>query len=416
MGNVRKSYSVLIENIFSLLTLRALEYILAFILVPYLIRVLGPLHFGMIAFMQGIMEYFRIFVDFGYSLTAPKAIAQAEEQNISSLFAKYFYGKVCILIFITAVFFAIYNLQRILLGNTIDILLFQVMYCGIIGNVLFPVWFFQGIQKMRYITILNMSGRICTMLGIFLLVKFPDDYILAAFLQSCTPLIAGIFSIVWLRKHYTGLFKLPPMGEIINSYKEGWSIFVSSLAVNLYTATNVVVLGMLTNNVIVGYYSAADKLITCVRRGIYAVSDAIYPFISKMMRDDIPKGLQFIKKQLFLYLIVGLVGCTSLFFFSDTIVRLLFGADYDLTVDVLRILSFVPLAVAISSVFGEETMLPLNMNSAYSRTLVLGAFFSLISIFPLCYLWGAKGVAITMLLTEFLIMSIMGGLLRKQLF
>ena len=59
MGNVRKSYSVLIENIFSLLTLRALEYILAFILVPYLIRVLGPLHFGMIAFMQGIMEYFR---------------------------------------------------------------------------------------------------------------------------------------------------------------------------------------------------------------------------------------------------------------------------------------------------------------------------------------------------------------------
>ena len=65
MGNVRKSYSVLIENIFSLLTLRALEYVLAFILVPYLIRVLVPLHFGMISFMQGIMEYFRIFVDFG---------------------------------------------------------------------------------------------------------------------------------------------------------------------------------------------------------------------------------------------------------------------------------------------------------------------------------------------------------------
>ena len=70
--------------------------------------------------------------------------------------------------------------------------------------------------------------------------KSPDDYILAAFLQACTPLIAGIFSIVWLRKRYTGLFKWPTIGEIINSYKEGWSIFVSSLAVNLYTATNIV--------------------------------------------------------------------------------------------------------------------------------------------------------------------------------
>ena len=65
--------------------------------------------------------------------------------------------------------------------------------------------------------------------------------------------------------------------------------------------------------------------------------------------------------------------------------------------------------------FGEETMLPLNMNSAYSRTLVLAALFSLLSIFPLCYMWGAEGVAMTMLLTEFLIMIIMGGLLWKRL-
>lgn len=79
------------------------------------------------------------------------------------------------------------------------------------------------------------------------------------------------------------------MDEIINSYKEGWSIFVSSLAVNLYTATNVVVLGMLTNNVIVGYYSAADKLIVFAE--VYAVSDAIYPFISKMMRMRYSQGI-----------------------------------------------------------------------------------------------------------------------------
>ena len=59
MGNVRKSYSVLIENIFSLLTLRALEYVLAFILVPYLIRVLGPLHFGMIALCKVLWNIFE---------------------------------------------------------------------------------------------------------------------------------------------------------------------------------------------------------------------------------------------------------------------------------------------------------------------------------------------------------------------
>ena len=55
--------------------------------------------------------------------------------------------------------------------------------------------------------------------------------------------------------------------------------FVSSLAVNLYTATNVVVLGMFVDNTIVGYYSAADKLIDYSVEVISAVSEAIYPFV-----------------------------------------------------------------------------------------------------------------------------------------
>ena len=135
---VQKRYSKLIENIFSLLTLRVLEYVLAFILVPYLIRTLGPMNFGAIAFMQGIMEYFRIFVDYGYSLTAPKAIAQADG-DIKRLFSKYFYGKLILLIGVTLTFFGIYQLQYYILGKSINILLFEVMYFGIIGNVLFPV-------------------------------------------------------------------------------------------------------------------------------------------------------------------------------------------------------------------------------------------------------------------------------------
>ena len=410
---VQKRYSKLIENIFSLLTLRVLEYVLAFILVPYLIRILGPMNFGAIAFMQGIMEYFRIFVDYGYSLTAPKEIAQADG-DIKRLFSKYFYGKLILLIGVTLIFFCIYQLQYYILGKSINILLFEVMYFGIIGNVLFPVWFFQGIQQMRYITILNMSGRIISMIGIFLLVKSPDDYILSAFLQSCTPLIAGIFSIFWLVRNYKGIFNFPEFSDVILSYKEGWTIFISSLAVNLYTTTNVVVLGMFTDNIVVGYYSAADKLINCIRRGISAVSEAIYPFVSKLIKSDIREALFFIRKQLGIYIVSGIIGCTLLFVYADEIVMFLIGPTYLMTVDILRVLSFLPLIVAVSTIFGAEIMLPTNMYNIYSRILVSAAIFSLVIIFPLCYWFTAVGVAMTMLVTELFITIYMGIILWQK--
>ncbi len=410
---VQKRYSKLIENIFSLLTLRVLEYVLAFILVPYLIRTLGPMNFGAIAFMQGIMEYFRIFVDYGYSLTAPKEIAQADG-DIKRLFSKYFYGKLILLIGVTLTFFGIYQLQYYILGKSINILLFEVMYFGIIGNVLFPVWFFQGIQQMRYITILNMCGRFISMIGIFLLVKSPDDYILSAFLQSCTPLIAGVFSVFWLVRNYKGIFKFPEFSDVMTSYKEGWTIFISSLAVNVYTATNVVVLGMFTDNTVVGYYSAADKLINCIRRGISAVSEAIYPFVSKLIKSDIREALFFIRKQLGIYIISGIIGCTLLFIYADKIVMFLFGPTYLMTVDILRVLSFIPLIVAISTIFGAEIMLPTNMYNIYSRILVSAAIFSLVIIFPLSYWFTAVGAAMAMLIAELFITIYMGIILWKK--
>ena len=81
-----KESANLYNNIFSMGTLRALEYILAFILVPYLLRVLGPSNFGAVVFMQGLMGYLVLVVNYGFNLTAPRALARADEEDISFVF------------------------------------------------------------------------------------------------------------------------------------------------------------------------------------------------------------------------------------------------------------------------------------------------------------------------------------------
>lgn len=96
----------LIENIFSMVTLRALEYILAFILVPYLLRVLGPSNFGAVVFMQGLMGYLVLVVNYGFNLTAPRALARADEEDISFVFSVYMWARILLWISVTGVFFS----------------------------------------------------------------------------------------------------------------------------------------------------------------------------------------------------------------------------------------------------------------------------------------------------------------------
>lgn len=404
----------LIENIFSMVTLRGLEYILAFLLVPYLLRVLGPANFGAIAFMQGIIAYYNIIVDYGFNLTAPREIVLAHDSKWPQIFSAYFWGKFFLWIFTLIVSICLYMILHYIFSINVDVLLFLVVYISVFGNVIFPIWFFQGIQQMRYITILNLIGRLISIGCIFLLVTKANDYLLAAFFQAMVPVVAGISSLFILYRKYPKILLRPSINMIAAVYKNGWKIFISMLAVNLYTSTNVVILGIFTNNTIVGYYSGADKLINCIRRGIDAITTAVYPYITKLLQKDRIKGFSFLKKQLYFYFICGILCGLLIIFGAPRFVPLLLGNQYLETISIFQIMAFIPMVVAISTVFGGETLLPLRKEKDYTLALWIGALFNLILTIPATYCFGAIGTAVVYFLTEILLVVLMGVMLYKN--
>ena len=90
--------------------------------------------------------------------------------------------------------------------------------------------------------------------------------------------------------------------------KKSKQIFISNLSVNLYTSTDVIILGLLTNNTIVGYYSGADKLIACIKRGISAINDAVYPYITRKFIESREEAFHFLRIQSGIYLMGGIAG------------------------------------------------------------------------------------------------------------
>jgi len=64
--------SVIIKNISSLFSLKIAGYIIPLITLPYLVRVLEPVGYGMFAFCLAIIQYFSIAVNYDFDLSATK--------------------------------------------------------------------------------------------------------------------------------------------------------------------------------------------------------------------------------------------------------------------------------------------------------------------------------------------------------
>ena len=402
----------LLKNIFSMVSLKGLEYLLALAILPYLVRVLGVEKYGTIVFMQSIIQYFVIIIDYGFNIITPRRIAITNDLlEQGEIFSSVIICKIILGTFLTLLFLIIYLFTFSL--NFIDIKLFAALYLNVIGNIMFPIWFFQGIQKMEYITVINILSRSITVIAIFLFVCTPEDYIIAASCQSLTNVLSGIFALLFLIKKYNYLFLFPSIKYVANTFIEGWEIFISTLAINAYTATNIIVLRLFTNDVIVGYYGAANKIIDSIKGILNPISLAIFPYISQQVIINKSNAILFIRKVLKCYSIFGFIMFFILFIFSDEIVSVLLGVQYEQSIILIKILSAIPFLVAISNVLGTHTLLTFGYNRIYSRILLVSALISIILIIPMSYFFSDKGAAFTMLLTEFCVTLMMYVSLRK---
>lgn len=397
--------SKLYENIFSLISLRGLEYILNFILYPYLLRTIGVDRFGEIAFTQAIIQYFIILIEYGFNMTAPRDIAKnfLDKNKVKEIFSNVLACKLLILIGITTTTIFVYFMLVNIYNNYIYVLLFLAMYISVIGNVIFPIWFFQGIQEMRYITLINILSRVIVLILIFLFVKTSDDYIIAAFFQSITIFIAGIFSFIILIKKYKYVFILPNVKVMKVYMKEGWSVFLSTIAINIYTSTNIVLLGVFSNSIIVGYYSTANKIIDCVRGLMNAITQAIYPYISNRLKELKKENSILIKRIRNGY--CGLCCFISIFiyFFSEYIIIILFGESYRESVFLLKMMSVIPFIVSISNIYGIQIMMNFGYQKEFSKIIILAAIIDLVMVFPMVFILKAEGIIITSILVEFIV-------------
>ncbi len=396
----------LLENFLSLSFLQIVNYILPLITFPYLVRVLGPEKFGLLAFAQAFIAYFGILIDYGFSYSATREVSihRESKEKINEIFSSVTIIKIILflfsLIFLTIIVFSFEKFRQ-------DRFLYYLVFFTLFSEILFPNWLFQGLERMKYITFISITTRIFLTILVFIVIKQESDYYLVPVLNLLGGYIGGFWALWIIFKNFEIKFNLPSTYRLIYDLKEGWYLFISTVAISLYTITNTFILGLFTNNTIVGYYSAAEKIIRALQKLYRPLTQAIYPYISKLMKQSTERGVKFIQKITFI--VGGMTFSISLltFIFTDAIVNLLLGDKYQESIIVLKILSFLPFILGLSNIFGIQTMLNFNYKKAFSNILIAGSIVNIILAFILVPLYEHIGISFAVLISETLITILM---------
>jgi polysaccharide transporter, PST family len=395
----RRERRVVLDNAASLTILQAITYSLPIVILPYLFRVIGPEKFGLVAFAQAFVQYFVILTDYGFSISATKEISihREEHTKVCQAFSSVMTVKVGLaLLSLLALSVIVYFIPKFRNDWPVYVLSFG----SVVGSTLFPVWFFQGTEKMKYIADLNILGGFIFAMIIFLFVKGPQDFLLVPLGNSIVSLVTGILGLYIVFRRFGVSFKFQAYKSLRQQLKAGWDIFISIAAINAYTTTRVFAIGLLTNNTVTGFYSIAEKIANLFQTfPLSSFSQALFPRLSKIFHKDRLKAFNIMRRLQQITIIVALIFLPLAIVFANMIVRVACGGDYPETILTLRLLLVSVFFISANS-FRVQFLLVCGKTHIYSRIHVMMAIMGLPLIFLLIYSFSYVGAAVATVAIE----------------
>lgn len=400
-------------NFSSLTILQISNYLIPLITIPYLVRVLGTEKYGLINFAAAFIAYFVTLTDYGFNLSAPREISV--NRNDSNKLVEIISSVVVIktILFLVSAVILITLVESISIFK-LDRAVYYLSFLFVLGNVIFPQWFFQGIEDMKYITIINVVFKSCATILIFIVIKNQSDYLKLIAINSGMQILIGLAGMLFLIFKFKMKLVIPSISNLLYYLKDARHIFYSTAAINLYTTSNTFILGLFASQSAVGYFAAADKIRIAFQSLFAIVSNTIYPHVSLLIKESLNAGIKFISKIIKTVGSLALVSSILTFVFAEEIILIFLGSEYANSIFVLKIISFLPFLIFLSNVTGIQIMLNAGFQKEFSLIIIFAAVINIILSIIIVPIYFEIGSAVSVLITEIFVTTAIIIFLRKN--
>ena len=287
-------------------SLQLISSLFGILIYPFLIRNLGAESYGLYVFALSVTTYYSTFITFGFSFPAVKAIVQNKDnlQIKNDVISNVFTAKIYLLIISSFVFGVLLFYIPIMKNNW---LIFAISFTQIIGDILFPTWYFQGVQKMHVVTYIQLTFRILSVPFIFLFVRLPADCWIFVLISSLSSILGGITCVIFLLKNEKIKYRFVPLTSLKNYFKDAMPFFWSSSAGTIKEQSVTIIIGTFFNMKDVALYDLANKIIILPRMLTMSINSALFPKIIENIQKNIIKEIIRIETYIGFGVILGVI-------------------------------------------------------------------------------------------------------------
>lgn len=314
--------------------------------------------------------------------------------------------------------------------------LFMISGLSILFNTLGVGWFFQGIEQYRYITIRGVLIKLVCLLGVIALVHTPNDYLIYATLIVLSSGIANLinfFYMLYILNNFSNDYLLennPSHKSKRNAIylciskvgsfslkkhlKPLFSFFIIAAAISIYTVLDTVMVGFLSTDQQVGYYTAAMNVKTAACGIISSLTAVLLPRASNMLaHNKLTEYKTIIKRCTYIVLAIAIPIALFLFLFATPLLDFYAGADFAAGGNVLSIVGLAVVPIGLSLIFCDAVMIPNGLEHYCTKIYIAAAVIDFVGNILLIPIMGAFGAAISTLFIEILVAVIEFILVRK---
>lgn len=367
---------------------------------PYASRILQAEGIGIVNFYQSIISYISLVSCLGIPLYATREIAKVRE-NPSELSKR-----ANEILFLHILLTALAYVVVVILCLTVpqikkDIPLFLVLSSLLLFNAMGCDWFFKGTEDFKFITIRGLICRIIYIPLLFIFVKTRDDLLIYGLLTVGVQVGNNVFNIYRL----TRLVRLRDMKEASRyprrHLKGAVKIFLLSASTSLYLQVNVIILGFMANSTDVGYYTAANRIISIASGVIVALQSTLLPRMSALMASDDKEATRnTLNKVLSFLFCMGFPMVMGMNVMAPLIIKLFAGDSFFPSIPTLQILSFNMIVACFNGFLCTGILVPQGKEKEATIACFIGGLINIGANFALIPFFVQNGTAAAAILTE----------------
>lgn len=407
-----KSKSISLNFIMNFL-LTASSILFPLITFPYVSRVLGPTGTGAVAMGTSLVSYFTMVAMLGVPTYGIRACAQVrdDKKKLSKTVQELLIINLVMALISYAAFFLLLWLVPAFRQESA---LYTICSAAVVLNVIGVNWVYQALEEYSYITFVSVLFKVLGLALMFLLVRNSGDVLWYGLVTVVSSFGSAIFNFLRLRK----LIDLYPCGNW-NFRRHLYPIFTfffMSVATTVYTNLDTVMLGVMKNNEVVGYYNAAIKIKTILVTLVTSLGTVLLPRLSYYYEQGKEKEFLSLVSKAFSFVLLFSIPCCIYFsVYAKPVVEFLSGPGYLPAVAPMIILMPTILFIGLSNITGIQVLVPTGRETLVLRSVILGAVVDFLLNLILIPSLGASGAAIGTLCAEFAVTLLQFWYLRKLL-